>query len=101
MKVSHTKTSIITFENRKELAAYFMPYITAPYNNFRVYDSGKKAVRELLKLALPPFVSIQYITNGYGQLVKVAYDGQEIAGKTALLNALNVIKFPYQITVTN
>lgn len=101
MKVSRTITSVLTFENRKELAAYFMPYITAPYNNFKVYDSGKKAVRELLKLALPSFVSIQYVTNGYGQLVKVAYSGQEMAGKTAFLNALNVVKFPYQVTVIN
>lgn len=45
MKVSNIKTSVLTFENRKELADYFMPYINAPYNNFKVYDSGKKALR--------------------------------------------------------
>ena len=101
MKVQHTRTSVLTFENRKELAQYFMPYINSAYNNFRVGKEGKKVVRELVKLDLPHYVNIQYVTNGYGQLVKVVFNDKEITGKDALLNALNVVKFPYQLTVTN
>lgn len=100
MKTQRIITSVLTFENRKELGQYFMPYINSAYNNFRVDDDGKKAVRELVKIDLPHYVNIQYVTNGYGQLVKVVFNGKEITGKDALLNALRVVKFPYNLTIT-